>query len=93
MVGDARFTEREIRLDPGDTLLLYTDGLTEGWRDGEEYGVGRAAAALRRASGLPPRQLLGSCRDDLERFLDGSPRGDDLTMVAVHRRMSIAGSM
>jgi sigma-B regulation protein RsbU (phosphoserine phosphatase) len=90
MVGDVEYAEREIHLRPGDTLFLYTDGLTEGWRDGEEYGVGRAAAALRRASGLPPHELLVSCRNDLENFLGGSPRGDDLTMVAVRRVMSIA---
>ncbi|UCH82852.1 MAG: SpoIIE family protein phosphatase [Candidatus Latescibacterota bacterium] len=90
MIGDASYTERELSLEPGDTLLLYTDGLTESWRHDDEYGVGRAAAALRRASGLPPHELLASCRSDLDDFLDGSPRGDDLTMVAVRRVMSIA---
>jgi sigma-B regulation protein RsbU (phosphoserine phosphatase) len=92
MVGDVDYTEREIRLCPGETLLLYTDGLTEAWRDGEEYGLGRAAAALRRASGLPPHELLASCRSDLEGFIGGSPRGDDLTMVAVRRIMPISDS-
>jgi sigma-B regulation protein RsbU (phosphoserine phosphatase) len=85
MIGDIVYSEREIRLRPGDTLLLYTDGLTEAWRDGEEYGVGRAAAALRRASNMPPNQLLVSCRADLESFIGNSQRGDDLTMVAVRR--------
>jgi sigma-B regulation protein RsbU (phosphoserine phosphatase) len=90
MVGDVVYSEREIRLHPGDTLFLYTDGVTEAWRDGEEYGVGRAAAALRRASSLPPHELLASCRSDLESFIGGSPRGDDLTMVAVRRISSIS---
>lgn len=84
-VGDMVYTEREIRLRPGDTLFLYTDGLTEAWRDGDEYGVGRAAAALRRAKSLPPRDLLASCRRDLKNFVGESPSGDDLTMVAVRR--------
>lgn len=92
MIGDIAYNEREIRLRPGDTLLLYTDGLTEAWRNGEEYGVGRAAAALRRARTLSPRELLATCRSDLEQFIGGSPRGDDLTMVAVRRVMSISGS-
>jgi sigma-B regulation protein RsbU (phosphoserine phosphatase) len=85
MVGEIAYIEREIRFNPGDTLFLYTDGLTESWRDGEEYGVGRAAAALRRASTLPPHELLLSCRNDLDNFMGRSPRGDDLTMVAVRR--------
>jgi sigma-B regulation protein RsbU (phosphoserine phosphatase) len=91
-IGDVAYNEREIRLYPGDTLLLYTDGLTAAWRHEDEYRVGRAAAALRRASGLPPHELLASCRRDLESFIGDSPRGDDLTMVAVRRIMSISGS-
>ena len=84
-VGDAVYTEREIQLRPGDTLLFYTDGLTEAYNGRDEYGVGRASAALRRASSLRPRELLASCRSDLESFIGGEPRGDDLTMVAVRR--------
>lgn len=84
-VGDAVYTEREIQLRPGDTLLFYTDGVTEAYNGRDEYGVGRAAAALRRASSLRPRELLASCRNDLESFVGGAPRGDDLTMVAVRR--------
>jgi sigma-B regulation protein RsbU (phosphoserine phosphatase) len=85
MVDDAVYTEREIYLRSGDTLLIYTDGLTEAWGGRDEYGVGRAAAALRRASGLRPRELLASCRSDLDSFVGGVPRGDDLTMVAIRR--------
>lgn len=85
MFGDATFTERELRLRPGDTLFFYTDGLTESWRDGEEYGLGRAAAALRRARRLPLKELLAYCRDDLDGFIGKAARGDDLTMVAVRR--------
>ena len=70
---------------PGQTLLLYTDGWTEGAKDNREFGIGRAAAAFRRGAGLPLPELLASCRADLERFLDGSPRGDDLTLVGVRR--------
>jgi sigma-B regulation protein RsbU (phosphoserine phosphatase) len=86
-VGDVSYDAREIHLKAGDTLFLYTDGLTEAWRDGDEYGVGRASAALRRASSLPPRDLLASCRNDLENFIGAAPRGDDLTMVAVRRTL------
>jgi sigma-B regulation protein RsbU (phosphoserine phosphatase) len=92
MVGDVIYTEREIRLRPGDTLLLYTDGVTEALQDGDEYGVGRTAAALRRASNLPLRELLESCRSDLDSFLGDAQCGDDLTMVAVRRISSIPGA-
>jgi sigma-B regulation protein RsbU (phosphoserine phosphatase) len=84
-VGDAVYTDRKIHLRSGDTLFFYTDGLTEAWNGRDEYGVGRAAAALRRARSLRPRELLASCRRDLDSFIGGAPCGDDLTMVAVRR--------
>lgn len=80
---DSVYTERELHLEPGQTLLLYTDGWTEGTREDREFGIGRAAAALRRARDLPLPELLAACRAELEAFLDGAPRGDDLTLVAV----------
>jgi sigma-B regulation protein RsbU (phosphoserine phosphatase) len=92
MVDDVEYNEREIHLREDDTLLFFTDGLTEAWRDGDEYGVGRAAAAFRRARNLPPRGLLASCRSDLERFIGGAPRGDDLTMVVVRRVSSVSAA-
>jgi sigma-B regulation protein RsbU (phosphoserine phosphatase) len=85
MLPDAAYVERRLALRPGDTLLLYTDGWTEARRDDEEYGVGRAAAALRRSRDLSVDDVLAACRADLAAFLDGRPRGDDLTMVAVRR--------
>lgn len=85
VLADSVYAERELRLGPGDTILLYTDGWTEAERDGEEFGVGRAAAVLRRARDLPLGDLLASCRRDLARFLDRGARADDLTIVAVRR--------
>jgi sigma-B regulation protein RsbU (phosphoserine phosphatase) len=82
---DSTYAERELRLQPGQTLLLYTDGWTEGAKDDREFGIGRAAAALRRNAGLPLPELLAACRAELDRFLDGSSRGDDLTLVGVRR--------
>lgn len=85
LFGDSVYTERELALAPGQTLLLYTDGWTEAARGEREFGIGRAAASLRRGAGLPLPDLLAACRADLERYLGDAPRGDDLTLVAVRR--------
>lgn len=82
---EAEFVGREVRMAPGDTLLLYSDGLTEAEAQDEEYGIGRAAAALRRAFRLPLPELLAACRQDVEAFLAGAPRSDDLSLLAVRR--------
>jgi sigma-B regulation protein RsbU (phosphoserine phosphatase) len=99
MFPEASFPEHRIELGPGEVALFYTDGLTEAARPGdpggeaadEEYGIGRAAASLRRATRdagddatLPG--LLRSARADVDAFLAGAPRGDDLTLLAVRRR-------
>lgn len=82
---EAEFVGREVRMARGDTLLLYSDGLTEAEAQEEEYGIGRAAAALRRAFRLPLPELLAACRQDVESFLAGAPRSDDLSLLAVRR--------
>jgi len=85
VLDDTCFCERRLQLAPGDTVLLYTDGWTEAERENEMYGVGRAAAAMRRYRDLPLSDLLSACRTDLKTFLRGEQRGDDLTMLAVRR--------
>lgn len=86
LFADADYKTRQLSLRPGDTLLLYSDGLTEAARDDEEYGIGRAAAALGRSATLAIAELVAACRQDLAVFLDGAPRSDDLTLLAVRRR-------
>ena len=82
---EAEYTARDIELAPGDTLLFYTDGWTEATTDEEEYGIGRAAAVLRRVKNRPLDEVLATCRADMESFLNGAPRVDDLTLLALRR--------
>jgi len=86
LVCDTTFPAHRLELQEGETLLLYTDGWTEAERDDEEFGIGRAAAALRRAAARPLDELLAACRDEADAFLAGARRGDDRTLVAVRRR-------
>jgi len=85
LFAGGEYGTRELQLQPGETLLVYTDGFTEAMVGDEEFGVGRAAAALRRASRLPAGELLAACRREVDAFLAGTPRGDDLTLLALRR--------
>jgi sigma-B regulation protein RsbU (phosphoserine phosphatase) len=85
LFAGAEYEPRELWLPPGATLLLYTDGWTEAQRGDEELGIGRAASALARGARLPLPELLDECRGEIERFLGGDERGDDLTLVALRR--------
>lgn len=85
LFGESEYGTRQLRLAPGDTMLLYTDGWTEAATEEGEYGVGRAAAALAGAQRLPLPDLLATCREDMEAFLGGTRRPDDFTLLAVRR--------
>jgi serine phosphatase RsbU (regulator of sigma subunit) len=71
---------------PGDTLFLYTDGITESFNaGGEEFGEQRLIEALRRHRDLPAQVLLSSIVDDVRRF---SPheQHDDITLIVARCR-------
>lgn len=77
------------RLEPGDLLILYTDGFTEAPNEArEEFGEERLAAVALRAwrEGLAPDRLMAEIDAAVEAWTGGAPRQDDLTMVVFARR-------
>lgn len=78
----------ERSLSPGDTLVLYTDGVTEAFNaDGEEFGQDRLLETLDVNRELPSHALLGSVVQEIRRF--GSPeQHDDITLVVARCRPS-----
>jgi phosphoserine phosphatase RsbU/P len=79
-------TTAECDLFPGDTLALYTDGITESFSDtGEEFGEERLADALRRHRDLPSHALLASIVDDVQRF-SAHEQFDDITLTVAKCR-------
>lgn len=87
LLQDRPWEVADLRLGAGESLVLYTDGLTEArLASGEEYGEARVANALaRRANGHPPRGIVQELRSDLGDFLGQAARGDDLTLLALRR--------
>ena len=77
---------REIDFEPGDTLLLITDGFFE-WRNpaGEQYGTERLVDFLREHSELDPDAFIGALYEDVLAFAGGTTQDDDLTAVVVRR--------
>lgn len=80
------FASRRLALAPGDSLLLYTDGLTEAFDDeGEQYGMERLLATAVAHAGEAPRALVAACLGDLAAFLGSTRRSDDITVMAIRR--------
>jgi phosphoserine phosphatase RsbU/P len=86
LFADADYETEKVTLEPGDTLVLYSDGLTESFnRDGQQYGAPRLTGLLERVGGLPLPQLLAALLEDVRGYRTGAPVADDLTMMALRR--------
>jgi hypothetical protein len=88
------FEEATLQLVPGDRVVFYTDGLSEGMNERKEmYGDERVVDF---AAGLPvtqnPREQIDALLSDLTRFLAGVEPQDDITLMVLRVRASAAGA-
>jgi GAF domain-containing protein len=81
--ADQDYEQEDTTLSAGAALCLYTDGLIEVRRDGEQYGVGRLDAALVSGRDLSAQELAEHVVADARRFA-GEP-GDDYALVVIRR--------
>jgi sigma-B regulation protein RsbU (phosphoserine phosphatase) len=86
MFGGTRFPVHRLTLENRDTLLLYTDGLTESRNSaGAEYGLHRIRTLADQHRCIEAAELISKCLEDLTSFGDGLKQTDDLTLLAVRR--------
>jgi sigma-B regulation protein RsbU (phosphoserine phosphatase) len=86
LLAEARFTEQERTLGPGDLLVLYTDGIVEACDpEDEEFGLERLEAYLVARRQAPLAKLAEGLDVELEKFVRGVPFADDRTLVLLRR--------
>ncbi len=79
--------EREISLDLGDLILLYSDGVTDATNsEGDTFGEEQLRQVVRHNAGLSAQALLDAILAAIERFTGGAAQYDDMTLVAVRRQ-------
>lgn len=80
---DSQFVEREVQLEPGDVLFLFTDGLVECENmEGDQHGMQRLISALKRsASTTAPPQLRDHVAEQAFNFYGKKPIADDVTFI------------
>ena len=94
IVEKVPWQDTHSRLKPGDTVLLYTDGVIEvrapsgqrhgrGMRGFEEYGVEALSAMAARYYGCPPQELVTAVNADVRRFCAPALPHDDCTLIAL----------
>jgi sigma-B regulation protein RsbU (phosphoserine phosphatase) len=86
MFCDEHFSICKTRLNPGDSIILYTDGFSEAVdASGQEYGIERLANSLRANSSLTSQELIDACLADQRSFRSDPSTADDLTIMVIRR--------
>jgi serine phosphatase RsbU (regulator of sigma subunit) len=84
MFRQTRYYEYYLSLEPGQVLVLYTDGVTEAINaSGEEYGTERLERVVREGRHLRARELIDFIHSDVQKWTDGQGASDDITFFIV----------
>ena len=82
MLPDVRFAVRDVTLAPGETMLCYTDGITEARVGDQQLGPARLHAVLADCRGMPAQAVADRVEQLVLEYLGGRPH-DDLAVVAL----------
>ena len=94
LVQEAEYVTARVKLEPGDTLILFSDGVTEAMDPSEElYGVPRLREVLTGQSDCALDKLQKSILESVENFAKGAHQADDLTLLIVRYRSTPAVAM
>ncbi|MBV9084720.1 MAG: serine/threonine-protein phosphatase, partial [Acidobacteriaceae bacterium] len=84
---DAQYEEKTAHLNPGDTLLLFSDGVTEPHNPDldEEFGEERLVSLLKEVRLHSAVHVIEAVRREVAGFTGGAPASDDMTLVVARR--------
>ena len=85
-VEDFLFPIDHDRIELGEVLLLFTDGITEAENaEHKLYSSERLAKALATATTVDAQHVVAAVIDDVSRFVGGAEQADDMTVLALRR--------
>lgn len=85
-LDDFQFSEETLQLEHGDTLLLYTDGVTEAINvNDEEYGEKRLEETLKDVTQQNCQQIINTVKANVKTFAGEAEQSDDITLLAIKR--------
>jgi len=93
LVPEAEYTAVCLKLEPGDTLVLFSDGVTEAMDpDDQLYGVPRLKQVLTGLAECPLEEIQKCVLESVENFARGAHQADDLTLLVVRYRAAAASA-
>ena len=93
LVPEAEYTAACLKLEPGDTLVLFSDGVTEAMDPDEQFfGVSRLKQVLTGQTECPLEHLQKCVLESVENFARGARQADDLTLLIVRYRATAAAA-
>jgi phosphoserine phosphatase RsbU/P len=84
LLPGVEYEEETVQLDPGDIIVVFSDGVSESMdTTGEQYEDTRIAECVQRCRDLKPAEILERLLADVRKFSDGTPQHDDLTAMII----------
>jgi serine phosphatase RsbU (regulator of sigma subunit) len=87
IMRDANYEQKICRLDPGDLLVLFSDGVTEACTpdESQEFGEQRLMAVVQSRRNRTAADTIDAIKAELLSFTEGAPAADDVTLMVVRR--------
>jgi phosphoserine phosphatase RsbU/P len=84
LLEDREYDEVTVKLEPGDGVVLYSDGVQDQLnRSGEEYGAARLFSVLKKSCALSPDAVVQAVFNDIDAHTVGGPMSDDQSLIVV----------
>ena len=87
MIAGSKFNVKQVQMESGDTLIGYTDGVTEALSPENEFFTNERFFTILENPAPTASELIEQITIDLFNHIDDAPQFDDITMIAVHRKI------
>ncbi len=85
LFAEAQYDTSTLTLQPGDSILFCTDGITDAFNtENEAFGISRLQSVCENGLRIPPRELLGRIFAAVEAFIQGRLQNDDMAAAVFH---------
>jgi phosphoserine phosphatase RsbU/P len=86
ILGEFSYQQYRARLEPGDLLAIYSDGVTEAVSpEDEEFEIDHLARSIHSRRSEPAAEIIARVNEDILRFTRGAPAADDVTLIVARR--------